>query len=140
MIPTYHIEPLARIKFPLVNKFYRNVNAKNKASGNDGIWVARHDSHIVAATRLAPIPGDYWLLTGVFVDQDHRGRGLARALIIESCDNQPVIYTFSLSHLTTFYQQLGFKLILPEHLPCELAQRFNAYVRQGRKIVAMINA
>lgn len=99
--------------------------------------VARNNHDIVGVARLVPINSE-WFLTGVHVDEPYRNAGIAGELINCLAKQQSVIYSFPYQHLVTFYQRLGFELVTPESLPCELAQRFNAYVKQGREIVVMI--
>jgi len=134
------IDQLTKQTLPLVNKFYQEHGWRNKANRHDLTWVAREESCIVGAARLAPINNQYWLLTGVFVDERYRSQGIAQRLITASCLSTPQIYTFSLQNLAGFYQKLGFNPITPDKLPDELAQRFSAYVKQGRKITAMVKA
>ena len=137
-INNYNYLQLEPIKYPLVNKFYRNENAKSKAKGHDTVWIAKDRQSIIAATRITPLPGNIQLLTSVYVAPVYRKQGIAFNLVKQCCLSNGVIYTFSLTHLTDFYQQLGFKQLSPNQLPCELAQRFSAYINQGRQIVAMI--
>jgi N-acetylglutamate synthase-like GNAT family acetyltransferase len=138
-MPDIDYQPLPAIKLPLANKFYREVNARGKARGGDVIWVARDisTSAIVAVARLAPVKNDR-LLTGVYVAAQYRQQGIASQLINSLIHQQPNCYTFALTHLTEFYLRLGFTLVDDGDLPCELAQRFNAYRQQGRNILAMI--
>lgn len=137
MLITYQLLP--PIKSPLVNKYYKShrVSVSSSASSNNVIMVARNNHDIVGVARLAPINSE-WFLTGVHVDEQYRNAGIAGELINCLVKQQPVIYSFPYQHLVTFYQRLGFELVTPESLPCELAQRFNAYVKQGREIVVMI--
>jgi len=139
-------QQLPAIKLPLANKFYRQMNARGKASGGDRVWVARDNSTvkratsialIIAVARLSPV-NKYHLLTGVYVDDNYRQQGIASQLIEALVNQQSPCYTFALSHLEQFYLRLGFEPIADDNLPCELAQRFRAYQQQGRKIVAMI--
>jgi N-acetylglutamate synthase-like GNAT family acetyltransferase len=138
-MPDIDYRLLPAIKLPLANKFYREVNARGKASGGDVVSVARDISTgaIVAVARLAPIKDDK-LLTGVYVAAPYRQRGIASLLIKHLVHQHPSCYTFALTHLTDFYLRLGFTLVADDDLPCELAQRFKAYRQQGRNILAMI--
>ena len=102
------------------------------------MWVARDKSTIIAVARLSPIIQQYWLLTGVHVGNTYRGQGTASQLIKQLVAPPNQVYTFALSSLRDFYRQLGFIEIAINNLPCELAQRFNAYQQQGRDIIAMI--
>ena len=132
-------QQLPTIKLPLANKFYRAVNARGKASGGDIVWVARERANnvIIAVARLAPIKG-FQLLTGVYVAPNYRHQGIASQLINKLIVPNQGCYSFVLTHLADFYINLGFEMVTNQQLPCELAQRFNAYQHQGRDIIAMI--
>ncbi len=134
ILTNHQLPPIA---FPLASKFYK-LHKKGKVSGSDIVWVSRDSGHIIAAARLSLVLPHYRLLTGVFVAPEYRKQGVARDLLQSTCDEPQFIYTFSLQHLQPFYQQLNFELIALDNLPCELAQMFIAYLKQGRKIVAMI--
>ncbi len=99
--------------------------------------VAKDNYDIIGTARLAPIKL-HWFLTGVHINERHRGHGIASEIIKQLVSQQPIVYSFPYQHLQHFYSQLGFELVTPDSLPCELAQRFNAYVKQGRKIIAMM--
>ena len=148
--PVREYQQLTAIKLPLVNKFYKQVKARGKASGGDIVWVARDvalcsissyntSAPIIAAARLTPTKlNEYWLLSGVYVAQSHRNQGIASQLITHLVAQQACCYTFALTQLSDFYQRLGFVEVAVGDLPCELAQKFDAYRQQGRNIIAMI--
>ena len=131
---TYALLP--PIKYPLATKYYQGHGIKNRVSANNIVMVARKDNVIIGVAKLAPVD-ELWLLTGVHVDSSLRRLGIASELISQLCKQQTTIYSFAYEHLITFYQELGFLLTPPDLLPYELTQRFNAYVKQGRNIVAM---
>ncbi len=130
-------ENLSQIKYPLVTKYYQRQRINNRASGNNLVVVARQKNEIIGVARLAPI-NQLWFLTGVHVDEEMRSQGIAQNLIAMLCQQQNIIYSFPYSHLLSFYEQLGFETVELDKLPCELAQRFTAYVKQGRDIIVMI--
>ena len=138
ILSNFKHQALVPIQFPLASKFYRQHNNKSKVSGSDIVWVTRYNNDIVAASRLSLVLPNYRLLTNVFVASDYRKQGIAQQLLQHLCDESLLTYTFSLQHLQKLYQQVGFQVVRPDELPCELAQMFVAYVKQGRNIVAMI--
>ncbi|MGB0834513.1 MAG: GNAT family N-acetyltransferase [Psychrobium sp.] len=133
----YSIEQLPAIMIPLANKYYKTHKVGGSASGNNIVMVARKNGNIVGIARLAPIQ-EHWFLTGVHVAESERGQGIASQLIKALCGQQPQVYSFPYQHLEAFYNNLGFTLMPPEQIPSEIAARFVAYSKQGRKIVAMI--
>jgi len=134
---TYQLIPT--IKSPLVNKYYKLHRVSGSAASHNIIMVARSGHDMVGVAQLAPID-KLWFLTGVHVDENQRGLGIASELVKQLCAQQKEIYSFPFDYLMPLYERLGFELVTPDHLPCELAQRFNAYVKQGRQIIAMIRA
>jgi len=132
---TYQLLPA--IKAPLINKYYKAHHVSGSAASHNIVMVARYDQAIVGVARLVPID-QLWFLTGVHVDESQRGLGIASELVRQLCIQQKEIYSFPFDYLMPFYKRLGFELVTPDDLPCELAQRFNAYVKQGRKILAMM--
>jgi len=132
---TYSLLP--KIQYPLATKYYRSQGIKNRVSSNNLIMVARKDNIIIGVAKLTLID-DLFFLTGVHVDSQLRGQGIASELISQLCRQQSIIYTFPYLHLIDLYQKLGFLHTTEDLLPYELTQRFNAYVKQGRNIVAMI--
>ncbi|MGB1298840.1 MAG: GNAT family N-acetyltransferase, partial [Psychrobium sp.] len=124
-------ELLDPIRFPLAKKYYKSMRINVSVASHDLVLVAK-TNEIVAIARLTPVD-NHWLLTGVHVSESVRGQGIASKLVNTLCENQSTVFTFALEHLTTLYQGCGFEIIVPADIPCELAQRFNAYVKQGRK-------
>jgi len=132
---TYSLLP--KVKYPLATKFYKNHGIKSRVSSDNIVVIARENNVIIGVAKLAPI-NDLWFLTGVYIDLEQRGQGIGSELITQLCQQKTTIYTFPYAHLTALYQKLGFLNATSDLLPYELTQRFDAYTKQGRNIVAMI--
>ncbi|MCO7189703.1 MULTISPECIES: GNAT family N-acetyltransferase [unclassified Pseudoalteromonas] len=127
---------LPAIQTPLVNKFYQAHKARGKATRQDQNWVLK-STEIIAACRVQCVAGSD-LLSTVLVVPEHRGKGLARQLLVAVLAQQHTpLFTFAYRHLATFYAGLGFEEIEPEELPQALAEKYHTYVAQGRKLQAM---
>jgi citrate lyase synthetase len=134
---TQSIEILNPIQLALVNKFYKANGARGKAKGNERVWVVKQQQ-IIAAARIADISGcDF--LTGVQVDKALTGNGIATRLIVEllKCQ-QDRCFTFPYTHLSQWYERLGFVKVASIDLPKPLQMRFERYKGQGRDIVCMV--
>ena len=130
---TVRFERLEAIKTPLVNKFYDQHNARGRATKHDQVWVAYHDSTIVAACRIQN-RSDYLFLSTVLVAPTKRRQGLAKQLLKYALAEQSShVYTFAYAELTDFYKSIGFNFVLT--LPSPLDTLFAVY--QQRNIVAM---
>ncbi len=133
-----HYQLLDPVQLPLVNKFYKLHRVRGRAKRHDVVYVAKVNNEIVAAAKLVNVEQNY-LLAGVYTAQNHRGQGIGLGLISTILDDTQVqkktIYTFSYDDVISFYLALGFSL--KSQLPHALAQLFEVYRSQGRKITVL---
>ncbi|MBH0057329.1 GNAT family N-acetyltransferase [Pseudoalteromonas sp. SWXJZ94C] len=129
----YVIECINEIKTPLVNKFYKQHNAKGRANKQDQLWVVYADKEIIAACRLQN-KTDFLFLSTVFVAPKHRSKGLATLLISTLLKSQKkVVYTFAYKNVVDLYSALGFNQVLTYTFA--LQSLFDIY--KHRNIVAL---
>lgn len=123
--------------FRAVNQFYRRQKHKGSASGDERVFVIEHDSQIIAAVRLVPYEGYYWLRS-LYVEQTQQGKKLGSQLLayLDQHIIQP-IYCFPYLHLDHFYQQAGYQLIGEDKMPQSILQLYTRYNRKGQGILAM---
>lgn len=123
--------------FRAVNQFYRRQKHKGSASGDERVFVIEHDSQIIAAVRLVPYEGYYWLRS-LYVEQTQQGKKLGSQLLayLDQHITQP-IYCFPYLHLDHFYQQAGYQLIGEDKMPQSILQLYTRYNRKGQGILAM---
>jgi len=109
-----------------------------QAPKGDLIYIATSNNMIVAALRLQPVNSNY-LLRSMCVASSHRHQGVGSALLqylqnkLEKID----CYSFPYRHLTEFYSRANFKRYDIESAPEAIADKFNRYLKNGKKIHLM---
>ncbi len=120
-----------KIKYPWVNLFYKQFYKKGVASNNESVFVLQF-KEIICSAKVVPIDS-YLLLTGVVCHHDYQRQGYATQLLklVLALQTQP-IYCFSYTHLTPFYNKLGFTLVTKERLPQQVRDKFAIYNKKNR--------
>lgn len=136
-----HIElsEWAQPNFRAVNKFYRSQKHKGSASGDERVFVIFLQEDIIAAVRLVPHDGFYWLRS-LYVKSELRGQNLGQKLL--TLVHQKItlpIYCFPYTHLEGFYLNSGYSLLTLEQLPQPLNQLFVKYQGKGSGIICMVS-
>lgn len=118
----------------LLDHFYRQHGSRMRAAGDGRLWVARANG-IVAGLSLTAVADGQWL-TGLFVDPQRRGQGVA-AQLIDAALTEALGPTWLFCHpdLAAFYQRLGFSTA--EQLPEPLAARLQRYQR-SKPLLALV--
>ncbi len=135
-----HIALWSQPNFRPINKFYRSQKHKGSASGNERVFfitdVANED--IIAAVRLVPHDGFYWLRS-LYIKQEHRGQKLGSRLLAYVAQNIKMpIYCFPYDYLLHFYEQNDYILLNKSALPQALASLFERYISKGQNIICMV--
>lgn len=121
---------LEKIKFPLVNQFYKRVYKKGVASKNEAVFILKAQQQIICSAKIKNVDQQQ-LLTGVACDPDYQHQGYASQLVSQLLKQQKQpIYCFPYPHLAHFYLQLGFKHLAQEDAPEGIQQRFCHYVER----------
>ncbi|WP_019613612.1 GNAT family N-acetyltransferase [Psychromonas ossibalaenae] len=127
---------LEKIKYPLVNQFYKRVYKKGLAGKNEAVFALK-DKQIICSAKLKTL-GEHQLLTGVACDPEHRGKGYASQLITKILlSHKRVIYCFPYAHLKSFYSQLGFVPAEQHTVPEVISSRYSSY-SNNRDLLLMI--
>ncbi|MEH6343478.1 MAG: GNAT family N-acetyltransferase [Bermanella sp.] len=123
--------------FRAVNRFYRSQKHKGSASGDERVFVIYQNEDIMAAVRLVPYQGYYWLRS-LYVSSELRGLKLGSQLLtrVQQCIELP-IYCFPYPHLLSFYQQAQYQLLEPMQMPESLQQLYKRYSGKGTAIICM---
>ncbi len=123
--------------FRAVNKFYRSQKHKGSASGDEQVFVIFQDEGVIAAVRLVPHEGYYWLRS-LYVKTELRGLQLGSLLLkaVHSSINVP-IYCFPYDHLLAFYKASGYEVLAVEDTPEALQDLYKRYSRKGTAIINM---
>jgi len=102
-----------------------------RAAGDAELWVARAPG-IVAGLSLSGVGEGFWL-TGLFVDPQQRGQGVAGQLIEAALEQEKrPTWLFCHPDLVPFYERLGFHMAV--QLPETLASRLQRYQRSKRLV------
>jgi N-acetylglutamate synthase-like GNAT family acetyltransferase len=133
------ISEWAQPNFRAVNKFYRSQKHKGSASGDERVFIISLNDDIVAAVRLVPHDGYFWLRS-LYVKSELRGQALGHTLLVQVRNKitRP-IYCFPYTHLEAFYKNCGYALLTLEQLPPPLNQLFKKYKGKGDGIICMLN-
>lgn len=76
------------------------------------------EDKVIATGQLKPHKGDILELASIAVAVDHRGEGLARAIIEHLLKDSPrPLYLTCRSHLEPFYRRFGFQPITYNEMP-----------------------
>ncbi|MBK3867068.1 GNAT family N-acetyltransferase [Pseudomonas stutzeri] len=120
---------------PLLVRFYRTHNNRNRIRPEARCWIARRGD-IVAGLCLTPVAHGHFL-TGLLVSPSERGKGIGQQLIRRalSCAQGPV-WLFCKPDLLNFYNRLGFTEA--EKLPDTLADRLARY-RRSKTLIALVH-
>ena len=120
----------------LLDHFYRQQGSRMRADNEGQLWVAR-TSGIVAGLSLRPVDDGHWL-TGLFVDPQLRGQGVAGQLVNAAlAQTQGRTWLFCHPELVALYERLGFERAAT--LPQALASRLSRYQR-SKQLVALVRA
>jgi len=135
--------------FRAVNKFYKKQKHKGSASGEERVFVItenqplalepaeNNDTTILAAVRLVPAHGYYWLRS-LYVEKGLRGQKLGSRLMAFVNDQVDIdIHCFPYPHLQTFYIQSGYELTPLTTAPEPLQQLYERYNRKADSILFM---
>ena len=95
-------------------------------AGRGGFWVALAEGRVVGTIGLIDF-GSGGALRKMFLHKDHRGSGLAQALLDTLLDHArsqalPGIWLGTLPHMVAahrFYERNGFRRVEPEELPLD---------------------
>lgn len=129
---------LEKIKYPLVNQFYKQVYKKGVASKNESVFIL-WQKEIICSAKLKKLD-DHLLLTGVACQPEFRGQGYASQLISNLLSLQEqAVYCFPYAHLELFYRKLGFVTLDTNDSPEIIQIRFNKY-RQNRELLLMVHS
>jgi len=116
------------VRLPLVNRFYTNCNYNVKCGRQDHVFSLSHNGEIIAAARLISHPQGHFLLRNLCVYPEVRNQGVATCMlkqILAALAGQytPLhCYCYALPHLLNFYLTLGFKQLIVEQVPSDIAE------------------
>ncbi len=120
---------------PLLAKFYRAHNSRNRIRSEAICWVARRGD-IVGGLCLTPVAQGHFL-TGLLVTPPERSRGIGAQLVRNAvASSAGPVWLFCKPELVEFYSRLGFSVA--NCLPATLADRLTRY-RSSKTLIALQN-
>lgn len=132
-----HFIVLDKIKYPLVNQFYKRIYKKGIANKSEAVFVLKNSQGIICSAKLKSLDKEL-LLTGVACDPQYQQQGYASKLITTLLNMQKQkIYCFPYPHLEQFYLRLGFTPLIADNAPSEIQQRFLHY-QKHQKLLLML--
>ena len=118
--------------------FYRITDYGGSIAPADRVVYATEKEKIIGAGRLSEEEG-VLVLRGMRVLENHRGRGVGRAilkaLVKEGRNNE--CYCLPYRYLQPFYAANGFDKITPSGAPGFLRKRFKDYRARGLDVILM---
>jgi N-acetylglutamate synthase-like GNAT family acetyltransferase len=133
-------EEIEAIKYPLIQRFYKQHYPTAKPKRNEKTIIARAiiSNEIVACVRFRQIE-QYQLLTGMVVASEKRKQGLGNQLLAHCYANDlnPNVYCFAYTELEAFYRQHGFITCDADNLPPPLKVLFQRYTNSGKSLIPM---
>lgn len=104
----------------------------------DAVFIALAGSELVGTVRLCPEEGEL-ILRGMQVHPRWQGQGIGRALLRACLPHirNRTVYCLPYTHLTAFYEAVGFEVVEANELPPFLAHRLAGYLAQGQRLLAM---
>ena len=127
-VKNFTFDRVNELRLPLVNRFYSCCDYKVKCGRLDQVYSLSCGGEIIAAARLVSQKSGHLLLRNLCVAPAMRNQGVATQLIGKllyalACTDNPVnCYCYALPHLKKFYLSLGFKHLLPEQVPEDIAE------------------
>ena len=135
--PSNQFIELEKLKYPLVNQFYKRVYKKGIAGKNEAVFIIKNTQQIICSAKLKSIEQSL-LLTGVACDEDFQHQGYASQLVKQLLEKQQqAIFCFPYPHLEVFYQRLGFSHLSVQDAPEAIQTRILRY-RQHRDLLLMV--
>lgn len=128
---------LEKMKYLLVNQFYKRVYKKGVAGKNEVVFVLKSKQQIICSAKLKSIEEEI-VLTGVACDPNFQHQGYAAKLInkLLATRDQPV-YCFPYPYLEDFYLRLGFVFLPLAEAPEVIQVRFKCY-QAHRALLLMV--
>jgi len=136
---TYNLRPARKSDSTVIKKLIRDVGIN--PMGLDWrrfILAVDAQDQVIGTGQIKPHPGDIFELASIAVIPEHRGKGIARAIIENLLKDSPrPMYLTCRSRLEPFYAKFGFQSITYEQMPryyqriSKLADVFTAVARLG---------
>ncbi len=137
----FFLEVLDPPRFPLAKQFYKHARYHSHVGKEDEAYVLRDKSQadkIVAAVRLVKSER-YLILRSMLVSPLVQRQGIGSLLLNKLAPHlgKRECWCFPFEWLADFYTQIDFHFIDPKQAPPSIAESFQRYLRQGKKLTLM---
>ena len=110
-----------------IQEQYEKVHFIPSDLSRDEVIVAELDGERVGIGRLVPAGAGAYELGGMYVDDAHRGRGIAHAIVEELIKRagSKDVYCVPFANLETLYAESGFRTIEPVGIPEQVREKLD---------------
>ena len=120
-----------------VRDFYAACGLDINPGADERLIVAEHELHLIGVVRLCP-ERQHVILRTMRVSDEFQRRGVGTRLLAAAVQSlAQECYCLPWEHLATFYARGGFVTIAPQEAPSALRDRYDAYRRQGHRVIIM---
>lgn len=110
-----------------VNNIYKNIDFLPSVYEKEYVAIADEGNDIHGVGRLITLEYGSYELGGMYVDENQRGKGIARAIVMHLLQQAPegkAVYCIPFAHLEGFYKSCGFAdTEINDALPAEIKQK-----------------
>ena len=110
-----------------VNEWYKSIQfVPASLDEGDKIVIALCNGERAGLGRLVPIDDVSWELGGIYVQDEFRGKGIARRIVQRLCDigkeANTTLWCIPFAHLVPFYTSFGFEAFpkCSKDIPCKI--------------------
>jgi N-acetylglutamate synthase-like GNAT family acetyltransferase len=124
-----------------IQEQYEKVHFIPSDLARDTVVVAEVEGERVGIGRLVPAGEDAYELGGMYVDDAHRGRGIAQGIVTELIRRAGTseVYCVPFSNLETLYEATGFRRVEPVNIPAKIQEKLDWCAREipDREVILM---
>lgn len=110
-----------------VNNIYKNIDFLPSVYEKEYVAIADEGNDIHGVGRLITLEDGSYELGGMYVDENQRGKGIARAIVmhlLQQASEGKAVYCIPFAHLEGFYKSCGFAdTEINDALPAEIKQK-----------------
>lgn len=117
----------ARNELTWINRRYDEVQFVHSDFDNEIIAIAEYEGQRVGLGRLVRIDDRNLELGGIYVFEQHRGKGIAKEIVeflLRYVPKEQIVYCIPFEHLAPFYRQFGFLDSNGDGAPKKVVEKF----------------
>jgi len=127
--------------FNAVLDLYSSCKCKGVIDPRDTIVIARNNKKLIGAARLC-VENEMNILRGMQIVPSMQRQKIGSKMLYFCLPlmQKQTTYCISYSHLTNFYNQIGFQLISENEMPITIKNKFLKDRSRGQEVVPMMRA